>query len=505
MKGYALSEYPPKISLRDKLKDLIRHVGIVKANDIRYFEPLLGFLEENKPLDIFSVNYDISIEQFCNAYKIEYVDGFDLYWNVNSFNRTDVDIRLYKVHGSILWYKTDRGYYVKLPTRIEGSKTELITGEQAVSLILYPMRKWDYAEPLLEMLLRMKNKLETASFVIAIGYSFRDDNIRRIFWDAARKNKKLVLILISPSSAEVYEKRLRDYQIPEIDHSFSSDFEPSAFDASFHSALAGRVICLPHKFEDVLPFLKKLLEQLRNGLAYEQEKKESEYQGKESGPSWGPIIRTYLDCAYMTKVEELAGKVNWQGGDYENNLTNCFKAVLSYIALGNQNESRAWLKRLDSYLDSFSIDKLFAETIPETPPIFKIRIVFGSSDRFSVSIKNLFRILGEIIEYCGMKMKVVQPDRASRIRDIKARLEALYAHIMPLQDDFYPDFYARLYKPVFGDDFEWVPVKSRSPEDERGGLAMQRASPEQLKDKILENERRELEKVFGGVKLNINV
>ena len=241
--SYTLSGYTLKKPLKDQLKDLIRQTGIVSASKVSYLEPLLGFVGENRPLDIFSVNYDIAIEQFCSVYKREYTDGFDLYWDAKNFDRTDVDFRLYKVHGSILWYKTDRGYYVKLPTKTEASRVELITGEQAVSLMLYPMRKWDYDEPLLEMLLKMKIALEKTHFVVVIGYSFRDDHIRRIFWDAARTNKRLTMILISPNAREIYERKLKDYQIPELGHGFSSEFERTergGFDAYFRSAFGGQ-------------------------------------------------------------------------------------------------------------------------------------------------------------------------------------------------------------------------------------------------------------------------
>ena len=121
--------------------------------------------------------------------------------------------------------------------------------------MLYPMQKWDYDEPLLEMLLKMKERMEKTHFVVVVGYSFRDDHIRRIFWDAARTNKKLILILISPTAPEIYETKLRDFEIPELKHTFSSAFNPASFDACFPSALAGRVVYLPYKFEDILPSL----------------------------------------------------------------------------------------------------------------------------------------------------------------------------------------------------------------------------------------------------------
>jgi hypothetical protein len=242
--SYALSGYADKKPLKDKLKDFIKKTGIVDAGNVRYLEPLITFFDEFRPLDIFSVNYDTAIEQFCSVYRKDYVDGFDLHWNSKAFGREDVDIRLYKLHGSILWYKTDRGDYVKLPIRTDEATTDLVTGEKAVTLMVYPMRKWEYAEPFLELLLKLKEMLESAKIAIVVGYSFRDDYIKRLFWDAARRNKNLVIILISPSSKEIYERRLKNYEMPELPHGFSSDFSRDAFDACFPSSLAGRVLML---------------------------------------------------------------------------------------------------------------------------------------------------------------------------------------------------------------------------------------------------------------------
>lgn len=41
------------------------------------------------------------------------------------------DICLYKMHGSVMWYRSDRGSYIKLPVMTEKSEIKLITGEKA--------------------------------------------------------------------------------------------------------------------------------------------------------------------------------------------------------------------------------------------------------------------------------------------------------------------------------------------------------------------------------------
>ena len=73
-----------------------------------------------------------------------------------------------------MWYQSDRGGYIKLPVMTGKSKIKLIYGEKAENLMLYPMQKWDYAEPLLELLVEIKHLLESESckFLIIVGTLF---------------------------------------------------------------------------------------------------------------------------------------------------------------------------------------------------------------------------------------------------------------------------------------------------------------------------------------------
>ncbi len=152
---YLLSNYPLKRPLNKELQNFIRKLALVRADSIRYLEPLLEFIEEHRPFDVFSVNYDTCIEQFCEVNGKSMQDGFDPTWNFGVFKR-DVDVRLYKLHGSVTWYKTDRGDYLKIPIQSREATLTLTSGERAESLVLFPVQKWEYAEPMLELLVELK-------------------------------------------------------------------------------------------------------------------------------------------------------------------------------------------------------------------------------------------------------------------------------------------------------------------------------------------------------------
>ena len=220
--------------LEKNLKKIIREKVVVRKDDINYLDPLIEF---QKPINIFSVNYDTCIEMLCMKHELTYTDGFELYWNPELFEK-NVDVKLFKIHGSIIWYLTNRGNYVKLPLEIgENDEIHLISGEIASPFILYPIgRKWEYTEPLEHLAAELRKYLKNAEICIVVGYSFRDDDIRRIFFEAAKKNTRLTIVLISPNAGEIFKDRLRYLDIERL----------------IPSPISEKVICFNYPFGSVL-------------------------------------------------------------------------------------------------------------------------------------------------------------------------------------------------------------------------------------------------------------
>lgn len=216
------------------LKEFIRKKVVVNKDKISYLTPLIEFQKE---INIFSVNYDTCIEMLCIKHKLKYTDGFDLYWNPELFEK-EFDIKLYKLHGSIMWYLTDYGNYVKLPIEIEKADgISLYSGEIASPFILYPIgRKWEYTEPVGYLAGKLEKHLKSAKLCIVVGYSFRDDDIRRIFFESAKENENLTVILVDPSAGKIFTEKLiyRDEK------------------ESVQSPISDRVICFNYPFGSVL-------------------------------------------------------------------------------------------------------------------------------------------------------------------------------------------------------------------------------------------------------------
>ena len=442
--GYALEEYADKKPLKDELKDFIKEAGIVESRKTRYLEPLLGFMTEFRPLDIFSVNYDICIEQFCNTYKKDCIDGFDVGWNPKLFERTDVDVRLYKLHGSVMWYRTDRGDYVKLPIMSQRADIKLITGERAATLILYPIRKWEYAEPLLELLIELKKKLEKAKFLFVVGYSFRDDHIRRIFWDAARKNRRLIIFLISPNAHEIYYGKLRDYEIPELPHDFSSDFSSEDFDAAVPSELAGRVVCLPYRFENVLPLLKNhFLRKLREGLTIEIEFKNRENRGETV--DWAQLLQLFVECEFMEKFGEILSKINWteyQRTYWSSALETSLKALLNYLSCPGTAEANLWRKRFSDCFNSTLGVETVSFAVMRGPREIQLR--FSLTETSFIGIVSAIEMVQRLINICKQKASLIDITGHKEIDLIQKKIERFHDYLLLWKKSILCDDYIKL-------------------------------------------------------------
>ena len=235
----------------EALRDFIKQKVVVDPEKTAYLDPLRGFVDSEKPLSVYSLNYDTAIEVFCAKHRLAYRDGFGEDWNPRVFDDQNVDLLLFKLHGSITWYRTDRGRFLKIPVMLKDSTVRLITTERATALMLYPAQKLAYVEPLFELLLQMKKRLATCQFLVAVGYSFRDDHVRQILWDVARVSPEFTVILISPDAGNVYREKLALY---------ASDIP---------SSLQGRVICLPFAFGKALPVLQREFIKIARDFAQE--------------------------------------------------------------------------------------------------------------------------------------------------------------------------------------------------------------------------------------------
>lgn len=289
-----------------------------------------------------------------------------------------------------MWYRSDRADYIKSSVITRDPTIRLFTGETAESLMLYPMQKFDYAEPLLELLMMFKSLLLTCKYLIVVGYSFRDEHIRQVVLDAASRNRQLTMLLVDPVARQIYESKLRHFDSR----------------AQIESSLSGRVVCLPYRFERVFPFIKDhYLSNLRQGLNAESNFTNMELRG-ESGITWETCLRPLASAEYSDKVLELLSNRISQSrleNDWQLYIEFAAKTYLNLEANG-QTEAAAkhgfmlkgFLRRL--VLENALIQLPMGENTSQFTLTFNV-IMDGSGGRAEISTGSLSQFLKRQYEY----------------------------------------------------------------------------------------------------------
>jgi hypothetical protein len=137
-------------------------------------------IPRERPVEIFTTNYDLSLEQALEEQLVPYFDGFvgsdSAFLDLDSMAEDDLPprwARLWKIHGSINWWMTAK-------QKIRRSR-DIVEGEQ---LLIYPSHlKYDQSRqmPYYAMLDRLRVFLRTDQCVLlTCGYSFGDEHINAI-------------------------------------------------------------------------------------------------------------------------------------------------------------------------------------------------------------------------------------------------------------------------------------------------------------------------------------
>jgi hypothetical protein len=177
----------------NRLRDWI---SLQSYSTTRYYESFYRLREELKfAIRIFSLNYDLCLEKNAGTRELEL--GFDPESEVWDFRRfesrdeTGPDIYLYKLHGSIDWYRDkDHGNVLKLSA----------TPRASPDLIFGTDYKMQYIDPYLFYAYEFRRYSLESRVILTIGYSFRDDHINGIIAQALQNNRDRVLVAISPTA-----------------------------------------------------------------------------------------------------------------------------------------------------------------------------------------------------------------------------------------------------------------------------------------------------------------
>ncbi len=162
-----------------------------------YLAKLGDFLSARGRLKVFTLNYDLCVEDACSAQEIDVTTGFRPgggRWTPSRFRAHTRGINLYKLHGSLNW---TLGGDLSNPRLVENYPAQW---ESEPELLLGPGSKLQHDEPFVTLYSAFHNALRRAKVCVAVGYSFRDGHIKEPLCEASRRG--LTVIDVNPASLE---------------------------------------------------------------------------------------------------------------------------------------------------------------------------------------------------------------------------------------------------------------------------------------------------------------
>ncbi|MFC0264792.1 SIR2 family protein [Fontibacter flavus] len=153
-------------------------------------------IDRDTPIEIFTTNYDLLLEEAFESLKVPYFDGFVgtrfPFFDLRAVEDNLIPIhwtRLWKIHGSINWYLKDNKDVYR--------STSL---EECDSYIIHPSHlKYDQSRkmPYLALIDRLNKFLRQNSAVLILsGYSFSDDHLNDTILNALRANPTAMVIAL---------------------------------------------------------------------------------------------------------------------------------------------------------------------------------------------------------------------------------------------------------------------------------------------------------------------
>jgi len=152
-----------------------------KNTPFHNFASWVGSIDRTNPVEIFTTNYDLLIEQAFEDIRIPFFDGFvgarQPFFDSHAVEFNNLPsrwARLWKIHGSINWWSFDDGGYKVCRT----------DAKKGGYVVIHPSHlKYEQSRkmPYLAMMDQLRKYLSTPSSVmIIIGYSFGDQHLNDV-------------------------------------------------------------------------------------------------------------------------------------------------------------------------------------------------------------------------------------------------------------------------------------------------------------------------------------
>lgn len=203
------------------IKDIVLKLLSKQPSDTSYLEPIKDACQDDEftNVDIFTLNHDILLESFFFQNNVKFIDGFRdeqngvKYWYPELFDSLNYKTRVFKLHGSINWYRlptyeNNGEDTIGIPRKLDERMTESPEGKISIAVDGRPMflvgtynKMLEYTTGLYDDLYnRFYTSLRLLKRLVVCGYGFGDRgiNLRLLKWINTSSDRKIIVIHPNP-------------------------------------------------------------------------------------------------------------------------------------------------------------------------------------------------------------------------------------------------------------------------------------------------------------------
>ena len=175
-------------AFRKKLEKNERLVKPLKEFICYFYEAEPNFIK------IITTNYDCILEYVFSLYDIPYSDGFTgkefSKFSVENFKEKE-HINLYKVHGSLRWYKQKYKYH---NLRMDG----VLPGKDKFRTITQ--------DPFRTLIQKSDDAIKEANCFLSVGFGFNDEHLTPKLEEVVTNNQKSIVIIAKKATESIKRK-----------------------------------------------------------------------------------------------------------------------------------------------------------------------------------------------------------------------------------------------------------------------------------------------------------
>jgi hypothetical protein len=191
----------------DFVQEVVNRSHISASSPYHCIADWINAIAREQPIEVFTTNYDLLMEQALESSGTPYFDGFSgvsrPFFDLQAIEEDILPprwARLWKLHGSINWFQAPRTGVFRSASRPDDS---------AIRLIHPSHLKYDESRrmPYLVMLDRLRSFLkQPTSALIVSGYSFRDDHLNEVILQGLQRSPSAICFALLFGSLDQYEQ-----------------------------------------------------------------------------------------------------------------------------------------------------------------------------------------------------------------------------------------------------------------------------------------------------------